>query len=274
MPLVLAPLSDPAGPLSIDLDGILPDRVRGLSLPEIAGLRVQADGSLCDLGELFSIDGDPADNRIECRGDFSRVHRIGARLAAGGIDVRGCAGRHTGAGMAGGRLTVAGNAGDWLAAEMTGGELVVEGDAGDNAASALPGSPYGVRGGIVIVGGSVGSLAGGRMRRGILAVGGDCGAAAAFEMRAGTVVVGGRVGQQPALGMRRGSLIALGPNPEIPPAFSRGAAWSPAFLPLLLRRLERAGFRGTPALEPGPWRQWHGDLLAGGGGEILCREGS
>jgi formylmethanofuran dehydrogenase subunit C len=107
------------------------------------------------------------------------------------------------------------------------------------------------------------------MRRGVLAIGGDCGAGAAFEMHAGTVVVGGVLGPHPAAGMRRGSLVALRSAPRLPATFVRGAAWTPAFLPLLLRRLAATGIAAAP---PGRWRHWHGDLLAGGRGEVWCPE--
>jgi formylmethanofuran dehydrogenase subunit C len=90
-------------------------------------------------------------------------------------------------------------------------------------------------------------------------------------MRAGTVVVAGRVGPHPGLGMCRGSLVALADQPAIPATFQRGRAWTPPFLGLLLGSLARAGFRPASPV-PGRWRQWHGDLLAGGRGEILCPE--
>lgn len=269
MPLVLTPLARAsAGPLSIDLGGILPDRLARLSIDAILGLIVRADGRPCRLGDLFSVAGDTSDERIECHGDFSRVHRVAAGLSRGRVDVAGPVGRHAGEGMSGGTLRVGGNAGDWLACGMTDGDVFVSGAAGDHAAAALPGSADGLRGGRVVIGGSAGCLAGARMRRGMLAIGGDCGTGAAFEMRAGTVVVGGRVGRHAALGMRRGSLVALTSPPDIPPTFRPGAAWRPAFLPLMLRRLAAVGFP-TRAAGTGTWRQWHGDALAGGRGEIL-----
>jgi len=154
---------------------------------------------------------------------------------------------------------------------MIGGSIHVAGDAGDGIAGAFPGSAHGMRGGLVVVCGSVGSLAGMRLRRGIVAVGGDCGDAPAFEMRAGTVVVGGRIGSHPGLGMRRGSLVALSDTPLPPPTFVRGVDWSPAFLPLVLQRLARAGLRAAEGVHAGCWRQWHGDGLTGGRGEIWHR---
>lgn len=270
MPLTLTPRAgDGPAPLAIDLDGLLPEAVRGLDLSAIARLRVRADGLPCEIGAVFVVTGDPAQEHLVCRGDFSRVHRIGAGMTRGRIDVIGSAGRHAGADMTGGILTIAGDAGDWLAAELAGGEVRVGGRGGDNTAAALPGSDHGVRGGIVVVSGAVGALAGARMRRGILAIGGDCGPAAGFELRAGTVLVAGAVGPQPGLGMRRGSLLALAPPPQVPPTFVRGCSWNPPFLPLLAARLARSGFR--PRFPPAdtPWRQWHGDGLAGGRGEIL-----
>ena len=271
MPLVLVPLAAPGGPLAVDLGGILPARLSGLDAAAVARLTIAADCRPCDLGGVFAVSGTTDDGRIECRGDFSRVHRVGAGLTAGRIEVTGDVGRHCGAGMSGGTIAVAGSAGDWVACELSGGELTVGGSCGDNAAAALPGSRHGMRGGLVVVGGDAGALAGARMRRGILAIGGGCGEAAAFEMRAGTVVVAGPVGRQAAAGMRRGSLVALAGIAGLPATFARGAAWQPAFLPLLLRRLLRAGFRAA-ALPSGPWRQWHGDLITGGRGEVWCLE--
>jgi formylmethanofuran dehydrogenase subunit C len=273
---VLSPSTTAAdGPLSIEFGGVLPHRVADLSLASIERLPVEADGRPCPLGDLFAVEGDPADGHIECVGDFSRVHRLGAAMTSGGILVRGHVGRHAGEAMSGGMLTVTGDAGDWLATGMTGGEVLVEGDAGHNAAAALPGDDVGVRGGLVVINGNVGCLAGARMRRGLLGIGGSCGEGAAFEMRAGTVLVAGRVGRRPGMGMRRGSLIALSAVPDVPPTFSRGAAWSPTILPMLAGRLARAGFRaavGRPAdAFGGVWQHWHGDLLAGGRGEIFHR---
>ncbi|MFM9059354.1 MAG: formylmethanofuran dehydrogenase subunit C [Planctomycetaceae bacterium] len=272
MPLVLVPRRDPAGPLSIELDGIVPDRVAGLSAAEVARLPIRADACPLPLGEVFDVTGAGDDGRIECRGDFSRVHRVGAGMASGRMLVRGPAGRHAGARMTGGTLVIEGDAGDWLAAEMSGGEVRVAGAAGDNLAGARPGSDAGLRGGVVLVAGGAGDLAAARMRRGLVAIGGRCGVAAGFEMRAGTLVVAGGCGPQPGLGMRRGTIVAPGGVSALPATFARGCRWSPPLLPLLLRRLVRAGFAPAPAAPAGPWRQWHGDLLAGGRGELFHPE--
>jgi len=276
MPLLLSPSTAAGnGPLSIELAGITPDRLADLSNGSIARIAIVADGRTCPLGDLFAIEGGAADGRILCDGDFSHVHRLGAGMQRGEIVVQGNVGRHAGEAMAGGTLSVQGDAGDWLAADMTGGEVLVRGNAGDHVAAALPGSETGVRGGLIAINGDVGCLAAARMRRGVLGIGGSCGEAAAFELRAGTVLVAGRVGRRSGMGMRRGSLIALSEMPEVPPTFSKGAAWSPTILPLLAGRLARAGFQATAGLPAdafgGIWQHWHGDLLAGGRGEIFHR---
>jgi formylmethanofuran dehydrogenase subunit C len=273
MPLLISPHDPVPSSLTVDLGGILPAAVRGRTAAEVARLPIQAEGRSCELGSLFAVEvrGDPADESIECRGDFSHVHFLAAGMTCGRFTVLGDAGRHAGERMSGGRLRVSGSAGDWFAAEIAGGEATVAGDAGDGAAAALPGHGRGALGGLVIVGGRTGILAAARMRRGILAVAGDCGAGAAWELRAGTLLVGGRIGADAGVGMRRGSLVALGPC--LPPVegFRRGAVWSPGFLPLVLRRLDAAGFAPAGDAWQGPWQHWHGDVLTGRRGEILHR---
>jgi formylmethanofuran dehydrogenase subunit C len=276
MPLILRSITTPAnGPLSIEAEAIAADRLAAIATADVSRLMLMADGRPCPLGELFAVAGNASDGRIECEGDWSRVHGLASGMQEGEILVRGDIGRHAAARLVGGRLTVEGCAGDWLATRMAGGIVLVEGDAGDNVAAALPGDDHGMTGGLVVVNGSVGCLAAARMRRGILGIGGACGEAAAFELRAGTVVVGGAMGPRSGMGMRRGSLVALCAVPPVPPTFARGAAWSPNVLPLVVGRLSRAGFR--PASGPevavcgGVWQQWHGDLLTGGRGEIFHR---
>ena len=58
-------------PLSIDLDGITPDRLATLTAAEIAALPVTADGRRRPLGTLFTVGGDMADGRITHLGQQS-----------------------------------------------------------------------------------------------------------------------------------------------------------------------------------------------------------
>lgn len=270
MPLVLRPL-DGSTP-SIDCSGITPDRLADDPPAAVARRVADAGGGPVALGDVFDVSGSAADGGLEFAGDMRRCWGVGAGMAAGRIVVRGGVGRGAAAGMCGGRLEIEGSAGDWLAAAMQGGTVHVLGDAGDDLAAALPGAAAGLTGGTVIVEGAAGCRTGSRMRRGVVAVGGACGAGAGLELRAGTILVGGALGADAGVGMRRGSIVALGPAPLPGPTFLPGSTWRPSMLGLLLRHLATAGFRGAGGAADacrGPVGQWHGDVLAGGRGELL-----
>jgi len=282
VPLVILPRDGLRGTGSIDLSGITPDRLRGLGISVIERMPVEIDGRKQPLASAFVVSGAlDEDSHLECRGDFSRVHGIGAGMLSGRIEVSGAVGHRAGARMGGGDLVIAGNAGNWLAAGMSGGVVRIAGNAGDDAAAAFPGEANGVTGGLIVIAGSAGRLAATRMRRGIVAIGGDCGSGAGFELRAGTVVVAGTLGRHAGLGMRRGSIIAAGPSAVPGPTFQAGATWSPPFLTLLERRLIAAGFspaRGPASSRPPSlnwsrvsWTQWHGETISGGRGEFWVR---
>jgi formylmethanofuran dehydrogenase subunit C len=274
VPLVLRPLGGSTP--SIDCSGLTPDRLADEAPATVARRTVDAGAVRVALGDVLHVSGSAADGRLEFEGDFSRCWGLGAGMAAGWIVVRGGVGRGAGAGMRGGRLEVEGSAGDWLAAAMQGGTVHVRGDAGDDLAAALPGAAEGLTGGTVMVEGAAGCRTGSRMRRGVIAVGGACGAGAGLELRAGTIVVAGALGADPGCGMRRGSIVALGPAPPPGPTFLPGATWRPAMLGLLLRHLAGEGFRaaeGMAAATRRPLWQWHGDVLAGGRGELLLAGG-
>ena len=283
MPLLILPRDGLPRAGSIDITGLTPDRLTGQGIAAVERLPIDIDGRRFPLAAAFAISGTlDDDQRIECRGDFSSVHGLGAGMRFGRIEVVGAVGDRAGARMAGGELVVTGNAGHWLAAGMSGGTIRIEGDAGDDAAAAFPGEAHGVTGGLIVIEGSAGRLTAARMRRGIVAIGGDCGPGVGFELRAGTVVVTGSVGRHAGLGMRRGSIIAAGPAPAPGPTFRAGATWCPPFLTLLERRLLAAGFssaghRPAPGIAPSlgwstaAWTQWHGETVSGGKGEFWVR---
>ena len=49
--------------------------------------------------DMLALAGDPGDATIDCRGDFSTVHRIAAGMASGTIRVAGGVGRHAAEGL-------------------------------------------------------------------------------------------------------------------------------------------------------------------------------
>ena len=193
----------------LEVDGIVPNVLGGLSLKEIERLEVQHGNERLPLAEAFLATGNASDGRLEFSGDLAGVHRIGAGMTAGRIDVAGTAGRHVGSQMTGGEIHIAGgSAGDWLGAEMHGGSIQVRGDAGNLVGSAYRGSPRGMTGGTIVVVGNVGDECGHTLRRGLIAVGGSCGDFAGINMIAGSVAVFGECGARVGAAMRRGTIAA------------------------------------------------------------------
>jgi formylmethanofuran dehydrogenase subunit C len=256
----------------IDLAPLLPERLAGLSLRQIAAIELVCGRSRAGAGELFEIgEGDAA--RIVIRNADGRLDRIGAGMGSGRIEVEGDAGLYLGIGMAGGEIEVSGNAGPWCASGMRRGLLRVRGDAGDFLAAALPGEPRGMAGGIVLVGGSAGDRAGDRMRRGLLLIDGDAGAYCAARMSAGTIAVWGRVGEGLGSQMNRGTVLLRTAPARLAPTFNDCGVHPLGFLRLMVRSWRALPSRFA-ALAPDAIavRRLVGDRGNDGKGEILVWE--
>ncbi|HTU24959.1 MAG TPA: formylmethanofuran dehydrogenase subunit C [Pirellulales bacterium] len=259
--------------LPVEIDGIVPNALSDLTLPEIERLQVQHGNGRLALADAFKIGGGAADEHLRFSGDLSGVHRIGAGMTSGRIDVVGSVGRHAGSQMVGGELHISGDAGDWLGAEMRGGSILVRGDAGNRAGAAYPGSERGMTGGAIAVAGNVGDECGHTMRRGLIAVGGNCGDFAGINMIAGSLVVFGECGARVGAAMRRGTIALLGPwPPRLLPTFRPSCRLRPIALALLLREIRRLGLPAAPELGQAEYWLYHGDSLTIGRGEIWSRE--
>ena len=105
----------------VEIEGVVPDRLRDRSLAEIERLAIYHGNRKLALAELFSVSGDPSDGRIDLEGELAGVHFIGYGMKSGMVHVHGNAGRHVGGEMSGGRIVVDGNAGDYAGCEMHGG---------------------------------------------------------------------------------------------------------------------------------------------------------
>ena len=149
----------------VEIEGVVPDRVRDKSLAEIERIEVFHGNRKVALAELFQISGDPSDLRMEFEGDLAGVHFIGYGMSDGEIRVLGNAGRHLGGEMTGGSIKVDGNAGDWVGGEMHGGLIHVAGKAGHLIGSAYRGSKRGMTDGTILIGGNVGHEIGAARRR-------------------------------------------------------------------------------------------------------------
>jgi formylmethanofuran dehydrogenase subunit C len=234
----------------IDGAALAPDRLAGLSGPDLARviLTIEGQGPVA-LGDLCIIKGD-ASTTLRCEGDWSAVTGLGT-------------------GMASGRLEIRGNAGRDLGVTMSGGAIIVSGDAGANIGGATAGASKGMVGGEIIVLGRAGPNAGTRMRRGLIFVGGDAGDGTGQSTIAGTLVLAGRVGRNLGLWNKRGSIIAL-TEPAIPATYRYACSYHPPAVPLLLGRLARLyGAPISPAQAGGRFKRYSGDLAESGKGEIL-----
>jgi formylmethanofuran dehydrogenase subunit C len=259
--------------LRVDMRGITPAAVAGLSVDEVARLLVNHGQQRLPLGEWFAVSQTASDAPVaEMRfdGDLSRFDRIGWQMDSGRIVVEGSVGDYVGGAMSGGELRASGSAGDLAACEMSGGLLCVDGDVGDFAASTLPGSMDGMRGGTLVVRGSAGDRFGDRMRRGSALVFGDAGDFLASRMVAGTIAIGGQAGAHVGFGMRRGSVVFAyaGGLARVPDTFVPAGAEAAVIWQLLSRDLARHGgpFADLPARTI---RRHLGDVAAGGKGELI-----
>ena len=258
----------------LDLRGITPAALAGLSAAQVEQLRLGFGNTTMALAEFFKVEplssDDSADDSLVFEGDLSRCDRIGWQLASGRILVEGSAGHYAGGCMSGGELRVKRHAGLLAACEMSGGSLTVEGDVSDFAASTLPGSMDGMRGGCFIVKGNAGERFGDRMRRGTALVFGNAGDFLASRMVAGTIGVGGQAGAHVGYGMRRGSVVFAGTQGtlDIPVTFVPALVDAAVFWQLLARDLARHG-GPFAALPSRTMERYLGDLATDGRGELI-----
>jgi formylmethanofuran dehydrogenase subunit C len=256
--------------LRVDLRGITPTALTGLSAKEVGRLEVGCGNALVPLAEFFDVRAASKHDALVFEGDLARFDRIGWQMSAGRIEVHGSAGHYAGGCMSGGDLKIDGNAGDLAACEMAGGTLVIAGNAGHFAASTLPGSMDGMRGGTFIVKGHAGDRFGDRMRRGAAIVFGDVGDFLASRMVAGTIAVGGRTGAHAGYAMRRGSIVFAGmpASSHTAPTFTPAIAPAEVIWQLMARDLQRHGgpFAGLASRAT---ERRLGDLSVEGKGELV-----
>ena len=257
-------------PIPVEVEGLTPDALRGLSLPEIERFEIQHGNQKLPLKEMFQVSGEASDGRIEFCGELSGVHWIGTGMSDGEIQVQGNAGRHVGSEMTGGAIYVDGDAGDWVGGEMHGELIHVRGRAGHLVGAAYRGSRRGMTGGTILVAGEVGNEVGHTMRRGLIAVGG-AGDVVGFNLIAGTVLVFGDCGIRPGAAMSRGTLGFFGTRPPLLPTFRAAGRCRPVVMSLVLRQLEKLKYRFDPEFKSAEFDLFHGDLIEGGRGEILMR---
>jgi formylmethanofuran dehydrogenase subunit C len=254
-------------PARVAAAALIPERLRGLAVSDVAGLSLRCGRERLAVGELFEVSG-AGDEELVLAGDLRRLDGIGASMSSGRVLVEGVCGDYLGARMSGGEIVVRGDAGDWTGADMAGGLLRISGDAGARLGAAYPGARAGMTGGEIIVTGDAGEEAGAGMRRGLVAVGGRTASGAGLRMLAGTVIALSGIGAEAGLGNKRGSLVS-GRSLEALPSYAYATRYRPPALGMQLRRARELGLTVDDALLRGTWARWSGDRTELGRGEIL-----
>jgi len=231
---------------------LTPERLRGLTVSEIAAVALRCGREMVGVGDLFDVDG-VAGEQLVLIGDLRRFDQVGADMSGGEIVVRGDVG------------AAAGSA-------MSGGVLRIFGDAGARLGAAYPGARVGMTGGEIMVTGDAGEEAGAGMRRGLIAVGGRTSAGAGLRMLAGTVIAVGGIGPEAGLGNKRGTLVS-GVALEPLPVYAFATRFRPPAVRIQLRRARELGLTVDDALLLGPWARWSGDRTELTRGEILIFDG-
>jgi formylmethanofuran dehydrogenase subunit C len=275
--LWLTPTQLPSIPVEAEV--ISPDVVTGKTLKEIEGFKVYVGNATYRLGEFFEVEGEvaetAADQMIVVDGSVQTVKYIGAKMTAGSILVKGCAGMHTGSQMSGGELVVEENTRDWAGAEMKGGLLRIGKDSRNLTGAAFRGSSEGMTGGCIVVDGDAGVEAGSFMRRGMIVVRGGVGPFAGVHMNGGEIFVFGKASRRfGAEAKGNGGFIAcLGEVESILPTYLYDTTYKPAFMKLYLRQMrDKLGIEEAMSFVDAPFRRYRGDLAVGGNAEILIAE--
>jgi len=251
----------------LDLSGLVPEALEGLTAKAIARLPVHTTRRRLLVGDVFTLRmGEASSLRFE--GGSVRFDLVGAGMSAGEIVVEGSVGQQAGRLMRGGRLHIRGGAGPFAASGLAGGVVEIDGNAGDRLGGPLAGEMAGMSGGVVVLRGDAGARAGDRMRRGLIIIEGRSGSDAGSRMIAGTLVLGGGVAGAPGALMRRGTIVLLQPDAPILPSFADCGLHRLVFARLLAAELTRLGC-GLARRLGAPMRRFAGDLAALGKGEVL-----
>ncbi len=174
--------------IPLEVETLLPERLRDLRAAEIERLPVLFGNQTGSVGEYFHVSGEVVENQeMRFVGACENLKRIGEGMSQGRIVVEGSAGMHLGAEMHGGEILVTGNVSDWCGAELDGGTIRIRGNAADHLGGAYRGAKRGMTGGEILVEGNCGHEAGQGMRRGLIGVAGNVGDSVGYQMSGGTI---------------------------------------------------------------------------------------
>lgn len=261
--------------IPLEVETLLPERLRDLRAAEIERLPVLFGNQTGSVGEYFHVSGEVVENQeMRFVGACENLKRIGEGMSQGRIVVEGSAGMHLGAEMHGGEILVTGNVSDWCGAELDGGTIRIRGNAADHLGGAYRGAKRGMTGGEILVEGNCGHEAGQGMRRGLIGVAGNVGDSVGYQMSGGTILAGRKLGVHAGAGLKRGTIAWLGEGamPQLLATYRRSVRTAPVFLKIYLEHLRRVGFPLPQGCLEAEYRRYCGDFLELGRGEILLRE--
>jgi formylmethanofuran dehydrogenase subunit C len=263
-PLQLSLKSSPAQRL--DLSPLVPHKLAGKSLAEIAALDLATTKEKVTVGDVFKLKGAGSDE-IVIEGGSDRFDCVGQDMKGGVLQIEGDVGINAGRLLSGGHLIIAGSTGHYAGSGMSSGQLEILGNAGDFLGGPREGEVHGMSGGLLIVRGSAGDRAADRLRRGTIIIEGDAGDWPASRIVAGTLVVVGASGINPGYLMKRGTLV-LGHASPLPPTFIDCGPLHSTFLGVFSRALKTDSRLGSKLFAT-PLRRVMGDMACLGKGEIL-----
>lgn len=208
--------------ISIEAETIRPENFAGKTAEEIKSLPIYIGNKAATIGDIFEVkvegQGQVEHTCIVINGSVPRVKRLGEKMTAGRIDIKGDVDMHLGAFMSGGTISVNGNADAWAGREMKGGEIIINGDAGNYIGSAYRGEMTGMTGGTIIVKGNAGDYCGEKMAGGKIEIHGNAGILVGLSMSNGEIIIKGNT-TIPGGEMKGGKIRIEGKVLEMLPTF-------------------------------------------------------
>lgn len=251
--------------LGIEAEVISPQVFANKDLKEIGNLGVYVGNREERLKKFFEIEGNSTDDvedlRIIINGNLEKVKRIGQKMNAGEILIKGNVGMHLGSRMEGGTIRVEGNATSWVGMEMSNGRIEIEGNAGNFLGSAYRGNWKGMKGGEIVVHGNVGNNAGSCLSGGKIEIKGNAEQFLGTRMQSGLIFVHGNITSRVGAEMLNGVIIVNGKVEEMLPSFRKEGIVEKIEIPDLDFEIKNKRFL-----------EYTGDLAENGKGKIYIKE--
>ena len=215
----------------LDCGNLTPNRLAGLSLDEIANLKLLLHRNSPKVADYFDINLEEINQKNKSGSNSSQIIFSNATSQLDYIGYK----------MSSGQIIINGDAGDFLGAKLHGGSIVCRGNAGDRL--------------------------GDTMRRGLILVEGNAGDYTASRVIAGTIGILGSTGVYAGYAMRRGTVL-LARKPTLHATIQDCGTHTLPFLNLLFKSFEGLSAKFS-SIANNRVQRFAGDLASNGNGEIL-----